>query len=95
MLSNRFTLSTITALFICSQHISANDNLEEVVVTTKTQQSLAEVLATSHVLTAADIEAAQVNDVPALLDQISGISVNDTGGRGSTTSLLLHWVPQP
>ena len=67
-----------------------SDPLTEIVVTAKGKQELASVLPTSHILNSADIAASQAKDIPALLDQISGISVRDSGGRGSSTSVFLR-----
>jgi len=67
-------------------------NIPEVVITAKGNQTLANVLPTSHVFTLADIEVAQAKDVPALLDRIAGISVRDSGGRGSTTGVFIRGV---
>ena len=62
----------------------------EIVVTAKGVQKLVDVLPTSHVLTLDDIEAAQAVDLPDLLDQLSGISLTPTGGRGSVTGTFLR-----
>ena len=62
----------------------------EIIVTAKGIQTTADALVTSHVLTAQQIEATQANDIPALLSQITGINVNDSGGRGSQTSVFLR-----
>ena len=84
---------TISSLVFASS-IQANDSneeaMQEIVVTAKGNQTLADVLPTSHVLSAEDIEASRAKDIPALLDQISGISVRDSGGRGSATSVFLR-----
>ncbi len=63
---------------------------EEIVVTAKGGQTLNDVLATSHVLTREDIEATQVQDLTQLLDLVSGLSVRDSGGRGSVTSVFVR-----
>ena len=70
--------------------LAQSEPLTEIVVTAKGNQDLVSVLPTSHVLTSADIVASQAKDVPALLDMISGISVNDSGGRGSVTGVFLR-----
>ena len=64
--------------------------LDEIVFTAKANQSLKDVLAISHILTAADIEAAQVLDIPDLLDYVSGISITESGGRGSVTGVFVR-----
>lgn len=66
------------------------NNLDEIVVTAKNDQTLANVLSTSHVFTLADIESAQAEDLTDLLDQLSGLSVRDSGGRGSATSVFMR-----
>ncbi|NNC99482.1 MAG: TonB-dependent receptor [Gammaproteobacteria bacterium] len=63
---------------------------DEILVTAKTDRKLAEVLATSHVLDAAEIRAAQAIDLPDLLDQISGLNTTPTGGRGSVTGVFVR-----
>ena len=64
--------------------------IDEIVVTAKGNQTLDESLFTTHLFTKADIQAAQVEDVPELLDRVAGISVTDSGGRGSNTSVFIR-----
>ncbi len=63
---------------------------DEIIVTAKGNQTQTNVLHTAHVLTLEDIELAQVKDLPELLDSIAGISVRDSGGRGSATSVFVR-----
>jgi vitamin B12 transporter len=77
------------ALALATNSVLA-ESIPEIVVTTKSNQELNDVLATSHILTAEDIEAAQARDIPDLLDQITGISVRDSGGLGSATSVFVR-----
>lgn len=70
--------------------LSAHAAIDEVVVTAKTNQTLADVLPTSHVLTSADILSLNAIDLPDLLDHISGINITPTGGRGSTTGVFIR-----
>ena len=63
---------------------------DEIIVTAKGGQTLEDVLVTSHVLTREDIELSQAQDITQLLDSISGLSVRDSGGRGSVTSLFVR-----
>ncbi len=76
------TMSVVTPLY-------AND-LDEIVVTAKNDQTLADVLSTSHIFDIADIEAVQAEDITDLLDQIPGVSARDSGGRGSATSVFVR-----
>ncbi|RBP48587.1 TonB-dependent receptor domain-containing protein [Arenicella xantha] len=66
--------------------------IEQVLVTAKGQQTLDNALHTAHIFTLDDIEAAQVSDIPALLSKIAGISISDSGGRGSATSVFVRGV---
>lgn len=77
------TLSANTA----ANEATLND---EIIVTAKGEQTLENTLHTSHVFTVADIEDAQVKDVPALLTRIAGISLSESGGRGSATSTFVR-----
>ena len=75
---------------LATSAVLADERINELVVTAKGGQTLADVLPTSHVFNNTDIEAAQIRDIPALLDQITGLSVTDSGGRGSTTGAFLR-----
>ena len=63
---------------------------DQIIVTAKGGQTLQNVLPTSHVFNLDDIETAQIKDIPALLDSTPGISVVDSGGRGSATGVFLR-----
>ncbi len=71
---------------------SPNNDIDEIVVSAKGEQSLKDILTTTHVFTEVDIEAAQVKSIPALLERIAGISVSDSGGRGSATGVFIRGV---
>lgn len=64
--------------------------VDEIVVTAKNKQSIEDVLQTVHVFTLADIESAQAKSIPALIDQVAGVSFRDSGGRGSATSVFVR-----
>lgn len=68
------------------------DIIPEVIVTAKGDQTLLNVLPTSHVFTQEDIAAAQVKDIPALLSRIAGINITDSGGRGSNTGVFIRGI---
>lgn len=89
-----FTKTTIAAVCLLAITPSfANDSkLEEIVVTAKGDQTEKNSLFTAHVFTADEIEAAQTADIPDFLDQITGLSVRDSGGRGSATGVFLRGV---
>lgn len=67
-----------------------NNITDEIVVTAKGNQTLADVLPTSDIFGLDDIQASQANDLPELLDQLTGVSVNDSGGRGSVTGTFVR-----
>ena len=64
--------------------------IQEILVTAKAALPIQDVLATAHVLTLSDIEALQAQDLPQLLDQLSGVNVRDSGGRGSVTDVFVR-----
>ncbi len=69
-----------------------DNDVEEIIITAKGNQSVSNVISVAHVFTEQDIIAAQVKSVPALLERIGGISVTDSGGRGSATSVFVRGV---
>lgn len=77
-----------------SQHVQANSalNHEEIIVTAKGQQTMGDIINVAHVFTEQDIVAAQVKSVPALLERIGGISISDSGGRGSATGVFVRGI---
>ena len=87
---NASTTGILIALSITTP-VLAND-LTEIVVTAKNDQSLSDVLSTSHIFTLNDIEAVQAEDLTDLLDQLTGVSVRDSGGRGSATSVSVSYT---
>ena len=87
---NKFTKINLAILGLSLSNVATAQDIDELVVTAKGGQTLQNVLPTTHVFTQSDIDAAQVKDVPALLDSIPGVSVVDSGGRGSATSVFLR-----
>jgi vitamin B12 transporter len=83
-------LRTSVAIAILASATTVSAKTDEIVVTAKGNQSISNVLATSYVFTLDDIEAAQVRDITGLLDQLPGVSVRDSGGRGSQTSVFVR-----
>ena len=87
----------LAALVGASLNVTAHGQNEdpiadEIIVTAKGEQTLANTLTTAHVFTADDIERAQVKSIPALLQRIGGISARDSGGRGSQTTVFVRGV---
>jgi vitamin B12 transporter len=87
---NKFFKTSIALACLTSSGVAYTQNQDEIVVTAKNNQALEDVLQTIHVFNLEDIEAAQAKSVPALIDQIAGISFRDSGGRGSTTGVFLR-----
>jgi len=83
---------TILSLGISSLAIAQSSEkiTDQIIVSAKGGQTVQNVLPTSHVFNIGDIESAQIKDIPALLDSIPGISVVDSGGRGSVTGVFLR-----
>ncbi len=87
---NKFIQTSVALACLGVCNIAFSQEKEEIVVTAKNNQSLEDVLQTVHVFDSSDIEAAQAKSIPALIDQIAGISFSDSGGRGSTTGVFLR-----
>jgi len=87
---NKITKIGLAIAGLTLSNITTAKDIDELIVTAKGGQTRQNVLPTTHVFTLEDIEAAQVKDVPALLDSIPGISIVDSGGRGSVTSVFLR-----
>jgi len=85
----KYFLKTGAAL-ACLSALNIATAREEIVVTAKNNQLLENVLQTTHVFDLQAIQNAQVKDIPQLIDQLAGISVRDSGGRGSATSVFIR-----
>ncbi len=85
--------SFLTALLFALTPMAqaATGSLDEVVVTaTRTEQSLTQTLSHTTVITRKDIETAQVADVLALLKNLAGVEIYQSGGIGKQSSLFLR-----
>ena len=89
LLKSSIALACIASTSAYAQSINKSID-DEIVVTAKGNQTIDNSLFTTHVFTELDIEEAQVEDVPELLDRVAGISVIDNGGRGSNTSVFVR-----
>jgi len=89
---HNFTKTSIAAVCLAASGWVTAEPVSEIIVTAKGEQNLQDVLPTSHLFTAADIQAAQVEDIPDLLTSVPGISVSDSGGRGSSTGVFIRGV---
>lgn len=87
---NKIIKSSIALACLSTTSLAFSQVTEEVVVTAKNNQTIENVLHTAHVFNLDDIEAAQAKNIPALIDQIAGISFRDSGGRGSATGVFLR-----
>lgn len=87
---NKLIKTSIALACLGTSSLAISQNREEIVVTAKNNQALEDVLQTVHVFTLDDIEAAQAKSIPALIDEIAGISFRDSGGRGSATGVFLR-----
>ncbi len=90
MFFKSFTGCLVVASLFSFHSASARDALDEIIISAKGEQSLDDVLPTSHVFLLEDIELAQIKDIPALLEAIPGVSVTDSGGRGSATNVFIR-----
>ena len=86
--SARLLLTTIAATTFTTV-IHAEETLENITVTANRLAS-SNVLAPTTVITRADIERLQVNDLPTLLSRQSGIDMTNSGGLGKDTSISIR-----
>lgn len=72
-------------------YATPDDKIDEVIVTaTRVPQAQKETLASTTVITQADIQASQVPDVASILRGASGVELSQNGGMGKSTSLFLR-----
>lgn len=71
-------------------HAAETAQPTEIVITAKGQQTLANIAATAHVITAAEIESSPAQDITALLNNVSGVSVRNSGTRGSASGVFVR-----
>jgi len=83
--------AVITSIPVVAADVATKENVQEVVVTaTRTPQPITETLASVTLITAADIERLQPEDMFDVLDRVPGINMRRNGGIGATTSLFLR-----
>ncbi|MDO8413070.1 MAG: TonB-dependent receptor [Gallionellaceae bacterium] len=81
-------LCAVTSLVYAAEE---NTPLEILIVTgTRTAQPLKQALLHSTVITAEEIRAAQVPDVPTLLRSLAGVEVVQSGGLGKQSSIFMR-----
>ena len=68
----------------------ANDDIPEIVVTAKNNQNVDQLISSVAIFDLEAIEAIQADDIPALIDEVAGVSFRDSGGRGSATSVFVR-----
>jgi vitamin B12 transporter len=90
----KFSLLATAVVSACAfaQSPSSNDtDLEHIsVYASRYAKPVTDTLTSVTVFERADIEAAQVRDLPALLQQVPGITVSRQGGRGQTSSIFIR-----
>jgi vitamin B12 transporter len=90
---NKTTFAVGSILTLATSPLFAADesHIETTIVTaTRTEQSVADILAPVTVFERADIERIQPNDLQELLSRAVGVSFVRNGGRGASTSLFLR-----
>lgn len=90
MKKNRILAAVLCAVtpLACAE---SNVALDEVVVTAaRIPQPLSKSLASTTVITRADIQASQAADVPSMLRGVAGVELSQNGGMGKAASLFLR-----
>lgn len=87
----RYFIAPLVAIVATSVPAIAKEEVEELVVTaTRTEQPITETLSPVTLITAADIERLQPEDLFDVLGRVPGINMRRNGGMGSTTGLFLR-----
>lgn len=90
----KFSLALVCVLSTKLTYANVNNDeklVNEVITTAnKYEQPLAETLATAYRISAHDIQRLQPDDLPSLLNRVSGLNVQNNGGRGSVTGLFMR-----
>ena len=85
------TLSATSVLLAnAATNMAAAQEPTEIVITAKGQQTLADVAATAHIITAEEIETSQAQDIIEILNKVSGVSVRNSGTRGSASGVFVR-----
>ena len=63
---------------------------EMVVTASRTEQRVQDALPSTTLITRADIERAQTNDLPSLLRKVTGVEIAQTGGPGTVASAFMR-----
>lgn len=79
-------LSLFSAVTLSAQ---ASDNLDPMTVTADRFQT-ANALVPTTVISRADIERLQINDLPTLLSRVPGVEVSTQGGMGAVSSIFMR-----
>lgn len=88
--SARLTLAAISAITFSLPSIAADHvDLDALTVTTNRMPS-ENLLAPTTVITRADIERLQINDLPSLLSRQPGIDITVNGGMGKSSSIFMR-----
>ncbi len=89
---NRTIKLSLFATLLLSTHLIAQEELEDITVTTatKTSQKLSEVTSNINIITAQEIEERHYTTVTEALNSLPGISFRSNGGLGTTTSVNLR-----
>ncbi len=89
-MKNKFFFGLVTASF--STSVLADQAVPEIVITAKNEQSIDQLISSAAVFDLDMIESSQVDDIPALIDVVAGISFRDSGGRGTQTGVFVRGV---
>ena len=90
MKKNCNSFGVIFALSFLYSSTTLAEPTDEVIVTSKGNQTIDTAFHTSHIITAMEIEAVQPRDLPDLLDSLIGVTLTDSGGRGSVSNIFIR-----
>jgi vitamin B12 transporter len=90
LIPRRLCILAALSLAATTSFAQADTEARIVITAARAEQSLADALPSTRVITRADIEASAATDLPALLRTLTSIDVAQTGPLGSQASLFLR-----
>lgn len=85
-----FSVNNTNAYDLRSTDNNQDEELQIVITAGRQPQQLANTLATTEVITREEIERRQTTDTVSLLENINGLNIHRSGGRGSLPSIFLR-----
>lgn len=91
-MQKKISYSLVASFLLATTNLFSVENLDKITVTsaTKSEQSIKDVTSNIEVITKEEIEERHFSTVAEALNSVSGISVINNGGMGTSTSVFLR-----